>query len=190
MAVTDSDAWAERMRVMCLHGMSKDAWKRFSAEGSWYYEIVAPGFKYNLTDVASAIGLVQLRRAEDLWEQRRRVVDAYRETLAAIPGLRLPVERADRQHAWHLFPIRLDLNVWPDRAAFIEGLRLRGIGCSVHYMPLHLQPYYRDTYGLGKGLFPVAEAAWPELVSLPLYPTMSHADVHAIGDAILDLYKK
>lgn len=188
MAVTDSDAWAERMRVMSLHGISRDAWKRFSAEGSWYYEIEAPGFKYNLTDIAAAIGLRQLARADELWEARRQVVAAYREALAGVEGLELPVELPDRRHSWHLFPIRLDLGVWTmGRAAFIERLRQRGIGTSVHWMPLHLHPYYRRTYGTGPGLFPVAEREWERLVSLPLFPGMAPADVQEVAGAIRDL---
>ncbi len=185
MVVTDDDERAARMRLMSLHGLSKDAWKRFTAEGSWYYEIAAPGFKYNLTDIASAIGLHQLRRADELWRARRMLVAQYREALAGLPGLELPEELPDRQHSWHLFAVRLDLDVWRSgRNAFIDGLKQRGIGASVHWMPLHLHPYYRETYGLGPGLFPVAEAAWPRLVSLPLFPGMLTEDVRAVADAI------
>jgi perosamine synthetase len=162
---------------MSLHGMSKDAWKRFTAQGSWYYELIAPGFKYNLTDIASAIGLVQLSRANDLWKARQEIAAIYRRELAAFPGLTLPTERPDRRHSWHLFQVQLDPAVWGDRARFIEGLKGRQVGASVHWMPLHLHPYYRDTYGYQPGLFPVAEAAWPRLVSLPLFPGMSAAEV-------------
>ena len=158
MAVTDDDRLADRMRVMSLHGISKDAWKRFSSDGNWYYEIDAPGFKYNMTDVAAALGLHQLRRADELWRARRRVVAWYREALREVPGVALPVELADREHSWHLFPIRLDLDVWTGgRDAVITGLKARGITTSVHYMPLHLHPYYRRTYGTGPGMFPLAE---------------------------------
>jgi dTDP-4-amino-4,6-dideoxygalactose transaminase len=185
MAVTDSDAHAERMRLMSLHGMSKDAWKRYTAAGSWYYEIVAPGFKYNLTDIASAIGRVQLQRAGELWQARRRVAAAYHEALAAIPGLELPVEEPDRQHSWHLFSVRLELDHWRcDRAGFIEQLKERGVASSVHWQPLHMQPYYRDTYGLRPEDFPVAQALWPRLVTLPLYPEMTNDEVAFVADAI------
>lgn len=188
MAVTDDDALADRMRVMSLHGMSKDAWKRYTSAGSWYYEIVAPGFKYNLTDIAAAIGRVQLSRADELWQQRKDVVALYREALAGIVGIELPVELPNRQHSWHLFSIRLDLDVWRSgRNAFIEGLKERGIGASVHWLPLHMQPYYRDTYGLRQEDFPVAAALWPRLVSLPLYPGMEASDVSAVADAIRSL---
>jgi dTDP-4-amino-4,6-dideoxygalactose transaminase len=185
MAVTDDDDYAARMRLMSLHGLSKDAWKRFTAEGSWYYEIAAPGFKYNLTDIASAIGLPQLRRAEDLWQARRALVAQYRELLADVPGLELPLELPDRKHSWHLFAARVDPTRWRGgRDALIEGLKARGIATSVHWMPLHLHPYYRETYRLGPGLFPVAEAVWQRLVSLPLFPGMRGEEVNAVVEAI------
>jgi perosamine synthetase len=184
MAVTDDDALAQRMRVMCLHGMSKDAWKRFTADGSWYYEIVAPGFKYNLTDLASALGLHQLRRADALWQERRALAARYREALAGVPGVELPVELADRQHSWHLFAVRVAA---ARRDQIIAGLKARGIGASVHWMPLHLHPYYRATYGTGPGLFPVAEREWPRLISLPLFPGMTGAQLTEVASALGEL---
>lgn len=185
MAVTDDDAYAERMRLMSLHGMSKDAWKRYTAAGSWYYEVVAPGFKYNLTDIAAAMGRVQLGRADALWQARRAAVARYREALADIPGLELPVELADRQHSWHLFSIRLDLAVWKrGRDAFIDGLRDAGVGASVHWLPLHMQPYYRETYGLAPEAFPVAASLWPRLVTLPLFPGMTEDEIATVASAI------
>ena len=185
MAVTDDDAIADRMRLMSLHGMSKDAWKRYTSAGSWYYEVVAPGFKYNLTDIASAIGGVQLARADELWQARREVVAKYHAALADIAGLELPRELPDRKHAWHLFSIRLDPAVWTmGRDAFIEGLKQHGIGASVHWQPLHMQPYYRQTYGFAAEDFPVAASLWPRLVTLPLFPGMTQDDVDAVAGAI------
>ena len=185
MAVTDDDALAERMRLMSLHGMSKDAWKRYTASGSWYYEVVAPGFKYNLTDIAAALGNVQLSRADELWNSRRSLVEHYHRALRAIPGLELPSESADRKHAWHLYSIRLDLSVWRrGRDAFIEGLKQRGIAASVHWMPLHMQPYYRETYGFAASDFPVAASLWPRLVTLPLFPGMEASEVELVANAI------
>jgi perosamine synthetase len=185
MAVTDDDRLAERMRLMSLHGMSKDAWNRYTSAGSWYYEVVAPGFKYNLTDVAAAMGRVQLARADELWRERQRVARAYHAALADIPGLELPTEQQDRQHSWHLFSIRLDLTVWPEgRDRFIDGLKERGVGASVHWLPLHMQPYYRDTYNLRPDDFPVAHGLWPRLVSLPLFPGMTSEDVETVAGAI------
>jgi dTDP-4-amino-4,6-dideoxygalactose transaminase len=185
MAVTDDDARAERMRLMSLHGMSKDAWKRYTAAGSWYYEVVAPGFKYNLTDIASAIGRVQLRRADELWKQRCAAVAMYAAALGDVPGLELPVEQEHRRHSWHLYSIKLDLGVWKHgRDAFIDGLKERGIGASVHWQPLHMQPYYRDTYKLAPEQFPVAARLWPRLVTLPLFPGMTEGDIDAVASAI------
>lgn len=190
MAVTDDTALAERMRVMSLHGMSKDAWRRYTSQGSWYYEIVAPGFKYNLTDIASAIGRVQLDRANELWGERQRVVTLYRAALERVPGLELPVELPDRRHSWHLFSIKLDLQIWKQgRDAFIEALKVRGIATSVHWMPLHMHPYYRETYRLEPDEFPVAASLWPRLVSLPLYPSMTDDDVSFVAEAIGDLQR-
>lgn len=189
MAVTDDDAIADRIRLMSLHGMSKDAWKRYTSGGSWYYEVVAPGFKYNLTDLASALGRVQLGRARELWDARRRVVESYARVLSTIPGLELPQESSDRQHSWHLYSIRLDLDVWKlGRDAFIAGLKERGIGASVHWQPLHMQPYYRDRYQLSAELFPVAAGLWPRLVTLPLFPGMTDEDVDCVAESIRVMY--
>lgn len=189
MAVTDDDTLADRMRVMSLHGMSKDAWKRYTGQGSWYYEIVAPGFKYNLTDVASAIGRVQLRRADELWRARCEIVRAYYQELAGIPGLELPTEAANRRHAWHLFSVKLDLSVWTGgRAQLIDQLKELGVSCSVHWQPLHMQPYYRETYHYVPALFPVAAAMWPRLITLPLYPGMSRDEVHHVAASLKRLH--
>ncbi|MFT3837787.1 MAG: DegT/DnrJ/EryC1/StrS family aminotransferase [Myxococcaceae bacterium] len=200
MAVTDDDQWAARMRVMGLHGISKDAWKRFTSEGSWYYEIDAPGFKYNLTDIASAVGLHQLRRADELWKDRVRVAKRYGEKLSQVPGLELPVELADRQHSWHLYAVRLKAGAWSfpgddgtpghARGQFIEQLKAKGITTSVHWMPLHLHPYYKRTYGYGPGLFEVAEDVWPRLVSLPIFPGMTEAEQDEVVSTIAELAKK
>lgn len=190
MVVTNDDTWADRMRIMSLHGISRDAWKRFTNDGSWYYEIEAPGFKYNLTDIASSIGLHQLKRADALWAERVALAKKYTERLSKVPGLELPRELADRQHSWHLFSMRLVPPAWNiDRAQFIDALKKQGITCSVHWMPLHLHPYYRRTYGYREGLFPVAEALWPQLVSLPLFPGMTEAELNEVCSAIEGLSK-
>ncbi|MBK7864871.1 MAG: DegT/DnrJ/EryC1/StrS family aminotransferase [Archangiaceae bacterium] len=188
MATTDSDEYADRMRVMSLHGMSKDAWKRFTDKGSWYYELVAPGFKYNLTDIASGMGLRQLERLDTLWAERRALARRYSEELSKLPGLELPVELPEREHSWHLYAIRLKLDRWSiDRARFIDELKARGITASVHWMPLHLHPYYRKTFNTGPGMFPVAEEVWPRLVSLPLFPGMTEAEQGEVIGAISEL---
>lgn len=185
MAVTNDDAWAARMRTMSLHGMSKDAWKRFMGGGSWYYEIVAPGFKYNLTDVAASLGIEQLARAEALWAERGRIAEAYRRGLAEVPALALPRESPNRKHAWHLFSLQLRLDqLRIDRAAFIDRMNSRGVAASVHWQPLHLQPYYRDLYGYRPELFPVAARVWPRLVSLPLFPGMADTEINEVIEVV------
>jgi perosamine synthetase len=185
MAVTDREDYAERMRIMSLHGMSRDAWKRFTAAGSWYYEIVAPGFKYNLTDIAAAIGLCQLARANELWQARRAVASRLSQGLADVEEIELPTELANRQHSWHLFPVRLRLDkLQLDRAQFIKELKARGVGASVHWLPLHMQPYYRETYGYAAEHFPNAAAAWPRMISLPIFPSMTTAQTDEVVEAV------
>lgn len=183
MACTNDPVLADRMRIMALHGISKDAWKRFSSEGTWYYEIVAPGFKYNLTDLASAIGIHQLRRANSFRDGRTRVAALYRSLLSDLEELRLPSEAEDRMHSWHLYAVRLRLDKLKiDRAAVIEALKLKGIGTSVHWIPLHMHPYYRDTYGYRADEFPRAAAAGRELVSLPIYPDMADEEINYVAE--------
>jgi dTDP-4-amino-4,6-dideoxygalactose transaminase len=185
MAVTDNFEYAERMRLMSLHGMSKDAWKRFTAAGSWQYEVIAPGFKYNLTDIAGALGRAQLQRANEFWTARKRIVAEYQAKLADIAGLGLPIELENRQHSWHLFSIRVDPKIWTKgRDAFIADLKDHEIGASVHWMPLHMQPYYRDTYGLSPNDFPVAAEIWPRLVTLPVFPSMSSDEIDYVVETI------
>lgn len=188
MAVTNRDDLADRMRIMSLHGISKDAWKRYTAEGSWYYEIVAPGFKYNLTDIAAALGLVQLRRAEEMLEGRRRIARAYLAAFSGHDALEMQEVRLFEEHAWHLFVLRLKdsvLNI--DRARFVEEMKARGIGTSVHFIPLHLHPYYRDTYGYRPEDFPVALDLYRRSLSLPIYSRMSLADQDRVIGAVLDI---
>ncbi|MEX0803088.1 MAG: DegT/DnrJ/EryC1/StrS family aminotransferase, partial [Candidatus Binatia bacterium] len=147
MVTTANDEVAERMRMMSLHGISHDAWKRYTKEGSWYYEILSPGFKYNLTDIAAAIGLEQLKKCDELWEARQRIAMIYRNAFAKLEEIRLPAYRNDVQHAWHLFVIQLNLErLKIDRNQFIEAMREKEIGTSVHFIPLHLHPYYRDNF--------------------------------------------
>ncbi|MGE0432256.1 MAG: DegT/DnrJ/EryC1/StrS family aminotransferase [Planctomycetota bacterium] len=183
MAVTHDAALADRMRLMSLHGMSKVAWTRFGAGGNWDYEIVAPGYKYNLTDIASSLGLAQLSRADAFRDARRRVVAGYAGRLAHLP-LELPQELPDRQHAWHLFVVRLREDSGLDRNAVVNRLRELQIGVSVHYRPLHLQPYYRESAGTHEGMFPVVEGIWPRMFSLPIFPTMTDAEMDRVAEAL------
>jgi dTDP-4-amino-4,6-dideoxygalactose transaminase len=173
MAVTDDPHLAERLRMMSLHGLSHDAWGRYSGGASWDYRIVEAGYKYNMTDVAAALGIHQLERAEAMRRARQSLAERYLAALADIDQIELPPVPRDRIHSWHLFPIRLRLErLSIDRNAFIMSLRERGVGCSVHWRPLHLHPYYAEQFGWQAGHLPQASAVWPRLVSLPLFPDM------------------
>ena len=189
MAVTNDDRLASRMRTMRLHGISHDAFDRYTAEKpSWYYEIVAPGFKYNLTDIAAAIGIHQLRKVRQFAARRRRIAERYANELAGLP-LKLPATAEPKDdHAWHLFVIRLDLRRLDiTRNRFIELLAEEGIGTSVHFIPLHIQPYWRDRYGFSPTDFPRALEAYESAVSLPIYPAMSDDDVGRVINAVRDI---
>ena len=188
MACTNDVTLADRMRIMALHGISKDAWKRFTAEGSWYYEIVAPGFKYNLTDIASAIGIHQLRRADEFRTQRARVANRYQTLLEKVPELILPCESGNRIHSWHLYAIRLRLDqLRLDRASIIEELKQAGIGTSVHWIPLHMHPYYRSTYGYEPDDYPVAARLSREMISLPIFPEMTSDQIDYVSGTLIDI---
>jgi perosamine synthetase len=182
MAVTGDEALARRMRVMSLHGLSKNTWARNSG-GTWDYRIVAPGFKYNLTDIAAAIGIEQLARADEMRVARERIAATYMRELGDVCEIEMPVNPTDRLHAWHLFPIRLRLDrLLVDRSSFIDALQERGVATSVHWRPLHLHPYYEESFGWRPEQLPVATGVWPRLVSLPLFPSMTEAEIgHVIG---------
>ena len=188
MATTDNDQWADRMRVMSLHGISKDAWKRYTAEGSWYYEIVAPGFKYNMTDIAAAMGREQLKRADEMLARRREIARTFQAALDGLDALEtLEVHDFDA-HAWHLFVVRLREGVLEiDRAAFIEALRERGVGASVHFIPLHMHPYYRETYGHQPEDLPVALDCYQRSLSLPIYSKMDDGQVTRVMEAVAEI---
>jgi dTDP-4-amino-4,6-dideoxygalactose transaminase len=191
MATTENAEWAERMRVMSLHGISHDAWKRYTAEGSWYYEIMSPGYKYNLTDVAAALGVQQLKKAEQFWELRRRCAGWYNEGFKDVPEVTVPFVAPDVQHAWHLYVIQLNLErLRISRSAFIERLRQENIGTSVHFIPLHLHPYYRDTFGYRPEDFPNASAVFERIVSLPIYPKLTEADAQRVIDTVKKLVRQ
>lgn len=191
MACTNDDALAERMRIMALHGISKDAWKRFTAEGSWYYEIVAPGFKYNLTDVAAAIGIHQLKKADAFRKAREKVALSYGRHLQGVEEVILPLAAENRIHSWHLFAIRLRLDrVSIDRAQIIQELKMAGIGTSVHWMPLHMHPYYRNTYGFKTEDFPVSARLFQEIISLPIYPGLTEKEVARVCDTLRSILSR
>jgi dTDP-4-amino-4,6-dideoxygalactose transaminase len=190
MLTGDPDFLA-RCRVLSLHGMSADAASRYRQGGRWAYEVVAPGFKYNMTDIAAAIGRVQLGRLDGFQARRQAVVRAYLDAFAGEEALELPLARPDVEHAWHLFPLRLRdgvLSIGRDR--FIEELTALNIGTSVHFIPLHLHPYYRDRYRLAPGDFPVALDSFRRLASLPLYPRLSDGDVADVIAATYDVLRR
>jgi dTDP-4-amino-4,6-dideoxygalactose transaminase len=185
MIVTRNPELAKRMKVMRLHGMSRDAFDRFTATTpSWYYEIVAPGFKYNLTDIAAALGLQQLKRIGGFQKRRVELADALDAGLAGLPLILPPRAPRDGQHSWHLYVVRLTDDAKVSRDVFIERLFALGIGVSVHYIPLHLQPYWRDRYSLTPQQFPNSQRAFERMVSLPLYTRMTDADVARVCDAV------
>jgi dTDP-4-amino-4,6-dideoxygalactose transaminase len=185
MITTNDGEYAGRMRILALHGISRDAWKRYSTEGSWYYEVSVPGFKYNLTDLQAALGLHQLARLEAMTQRRAELSAQYHAGLCDLPEIQLPTARPGIRHAWHLYAIRLRLEMLKiNRAEFIEYLKAEGIGTSVHFIPLHRQPYYRDRFGFQPVDFPVADAAYHRLISLPLYTRMTERDVDDVVEAV------
>ena len=186
--LTGTQEYLEKARVISLHGMSRDAWKRYDKGGSWFYEVVLPGFKYNMTDIQAAIGLVQLRRLTGFQTRRREIVARYQATFSQIESLECPVERVEVESAWHLYVLRLRPGMLRiSRDEFIEELKKRNIGTSVHFIPVHLHPYYRDKYQWKPQDFPVAFENYQRLLSLPLHPGLTDADVRYVIEAVLDV---
>ena len=188
MITTDNDQFAERMRIMRLHGIERDAWKRYSNEGSWFYQVLEAGFKYNMTDIAAAIGLVQLRKCDELCAARQAIMERYTAAFKQIPCLEVPHDYADRKSAWHLYILRLRLaQLSINRDRFISQLKQRGIGTSVHFIPLHLHPFYQTSFGYKPGDLPNAESEYQRVLSLPLFPTMSDAEINAVIAAVAEV---
>jgi dTDP-4-amino-4,6-dideoxygalactose transaminase len=175
----------ERMRVLCLHGISKDAWNRYGQNGNWYYEVVEQGFKYNLSDVQSAIGVAQLSKQERFIARRTAQARHYAEQLAGVEEIELPEGSGGTRHAWHLYPIRLNLDkLTIDRSAFISALKEKGIGTSVHFIPIPLHPAYAEFPGLAQETCPNAMALYERLVSLPIYPDLSFEEIDYIASSV------
>ena len=185
MLVTRDPEIAKRCRVMRLHGISRDAFDRYtSTKPSWHYEVIAPGFKYNMTDLAASMGIHQLRKVKQMQEQREAIAKYYDDAFADMP-LVLPAHApVDEVHAWHLYMIRLTDDVEMRRNEFIEKMAVNGIGCSVHYIPLHLQPYWRETYHLLPENFPASSSAYERIVSLPIYTKMSQSDRDRVVNSV------
>jgi len=188
--LTGAPDFLARARILSLHGLSRDAARRYEAGGHWAYEILAPGFKYNMTDIQGALGLWQLRKLDRFQRRRRDVVAAYQAAFAGEEALELPVERSWVEHAWHLYVLRLQpaaLRIGRDQ--FIEEMAARNIGTSVHFIPIHLHPYYRNKYGYRTEAFPVAYDNFHRMMSLPLNPRLSDQDVADVIEAVLDIVR-
>ncbi len=191
MAVTERDELADRIRSLSLHGLSGDAWGRYTAKGAWDYRIIAAGYKYNLTDIASALGLHQLARAEEMRLARERVASELSEGLAEVEEIELPRVPTDRIHSWHLYQIKLRLELLKvDRDQFLEELRALGIGFSVHWRPLHLHPSYQETFGWRAEHLPVASEVWRRTVSLPIFPAMKPEELSAVVKAVKQICRR
>jgi dTDP-4-amino-4,6-dideoxygalactose transaminase len=186
--LTGSQDLIDRSRIIGHHGMNRDAWKRFDRSGSWYYEVVLPGFKYNMTDMQAAIGLVQLKRIEAFQRRRREVVARYTAGFQGLAALELPVEQPWAESSWHLYVLRLrtgQLRI--DRNTFIDELKAKNIGTSVHYLPVHMHPFYRDKYGYRPEDNPIAADAYSRMLSLPLHAGLSDRDVDDVIEAVREL---
>lgn len=187
MIITKNNQLAKKMRLLRLHGMSTDAFKRYSDKGKWFYEIEEAGFKYNLTDMAAAIGLEQLKKIKRFNAERSRAAKNYLKSLKDISGIKLPVVLPKRNHVWHLFPIRVYRRL---RNRLIEDLKEFNIATSVHFIPNHLQPFYKREFGFKKGDFPVAEEIFEEEISLPLYPELTNSQIKYICQVLRYLLEK
>lgn len=188
MITTRDAALADRMRLLALHGMSRDAWQRYTHAGSWYYEVTAAGYKDNMTDLQAALGIHQLRRLDDFIAARQALARYYDAGFAGMPAVTTPLARADRRHTYHLYVVRLDLaRLAIDRAGFIEELKRRNIGTSVHFIPVHLHPFYQESLGYRRGDCPHAEALYERIVSLPLYPRMTAGDAQDVIGAMREI---
>ncbi len=190
MVTTHDETFAERMKVLCLHGISKDAWKRYSAQGQWKYEVLEPGFKYNLGDIQSALGIHQLKKLPRFLETRRRYAKLYSELLGGMAELEIPLEKADCEHAWHLYVIKLNLDaITINRDEFIALMTERGIGTSVHFIPIPLHPFFAPYAHLAQNQCPVTMAMYPRILSLPLYPAMTEKEVIHVANEVKSLVR-
>lgn len=191
MLVTRNSEIAQRCRIMRLHGISRDAFDRYtSTKPSWYYEVVAPGFKYNMTDIAASLGIHQLKKVWKFQEKRARIAEYYNSKLSSLPLLLPPQALNNDIHSWHLYVIRLDEAVGISRDEFIQKMTSQGIGCSVHYIPLHLHPYWRDTYELSPEDYPKSLATYQKAVSLPIYTKMNQEDQERVVISIKEILSK
>ena len=185
MVTAENPAAANRIRLMRLHGIERDAWKRYREDGSWRYKVQEAGFKYNLTDIQAAIGLVQLAKCDAMRQARQKIAQRYTDAFSSFDELLPPEVRPDRDSSWHLYILRLRPDrLRLDRAAFIQALSARGVSCSVHFIPLHLQPYYQRAFGYKLGDFPSAEQQYKSCLSLPIFPGMADREIEHVIRAV------
>ena len=189
--LTAAPEWLERARRWSLHGMDRDAWKRYGSEGSWFYDVVCPGYKYNMTDIQAALGLQQLKRLPEVHARRRAIALRYHAAFRPCEELQIPAEASDIEHAWHLYVLRLNLNhMGLARDQFITELRERNIGSSVHFIPIHLLSYYREKYHYQPEQFPIALREFQRMLSLPLSPRMTDEDVEDVIHVVTDILQQ
>ena len=193
MITTNREDLADKMRILSLHGISKDAWKRYSSEGSWYYEIEYSGYKYNMSDLQASIGIHQMEKLDQMQKRREEIADMYNKSFDQIAQITTPTVKRYATHAWHLYPIQVNSDMLSiNRNEFIEALKAENIGTSVHFIPLHLHPYYKEKYGFKGDDFPNAEFLYKNEISLPIYPKMEDKDVEDVITAvkkIIDYYE-
>jgi dTDP-4-amino-4,6-dideoxygalactose transaminase len=189
--LTGNPEFIEKARAYSLHGMDRDAWKRYDTGSSWYYEVVYPGFKYNMTDIQASMGLQQLKKIGSFQERRRKIVGEYDKAFSRYPYFEIPCRLPDIDHAWQLYVLRLNLETLQiNRDQYIEELKERNIGTSVHFIPIHLHPYYREKYRFKPEDYPVTYSNFQRIISLPLYPRMSDQDINDVIEAVLDVAEK
>ncbi len=185
MATTANADFAKTIKINRLHGISRDAWDRYTAKGSWYYEVVDNGNKYNTTDINAALGLVQLKKQDMLRQKREAIAKRYIEAFKDNPNITLPVIKKDRTTSWHLFVVKV-----PNRDEVIEELKSRGVGCSVHFIPVHKHPYYKEKFGFKDSDYPVANKVFKQSLSLPIYPDMSEEEVSYVMKNLLEVLER
>ena len=191
MATTGNDEWADKMRVLRLHGISKDAWKRYTGEGSWYYEVENAGYKYNMTDIQAAMGLAQLRKIDWMWKRRQEIAASYTGAFGSRDDIEIPFVKVDRESSWHLYVVKLNLEMLRiGRNRFIEELKNMGVMTSVHFIPLYKHPYYRTAFNYDPAEFAVSDSIYERIISLPIYPGMSNDDVAQVISSVEDVLRK
>lgn len=190
MITTNNSEWAKKLKTMRLHGISANAWNRYSSEGSWFYDVLYAGYKYNMNDVLAAIGIQQLKKFERMQKRRNEIAKRYNEGFKDTPELILPAARTYVEHAWHLYPVRLkDGTLKISRNEFISELKKENIGTSVHFIPVHMHQYYKKTFGFKEGELPVAENAYRQIISLPIFPSMTDSDINDVLSAVKKIIK-